>query len=100
MGLWTWPTQWFSTSHGCVSNRAEPVMVKFVNCCGMFFRQGLLLATRAHYRSKAEILQECIQRFSKTFLVCFFYCKFRKEEIDCTTIFTAAQIQSTFKAFS
>ena len=56
----------------------------------------LLLATRAHYRSIVEILQECIQRFSKTFLMCFLYCKFFKEAIDCTTISTASPDQANF----
>jgi len=33
-------------------------------------------ATRAHYRSKVDILQDRFERFSKTFSLCFFYCKF------------------------
>ena len=49
---------------------------------------------RAHYRSKAELLQECSERFSKIFWKCFFYCKFRKEEIDCTTISTPSPDQA------
>jgi len=27
-GLWTWPKQWFPTSHGFLQTGAEPVMVK------------------------------------------------------------------------
>ena len=49
---------------------------------------------RAHYRSEGKILQECNRRFSKIFLLCFFYCKFKEEEIDCTPISTASPDQA------
>jgi hypothetical protein len=53
-------------------------------------------ATRAHYRSKVGILQDRIERFSKTFSLCFFYCKFWEEGISCTTISTASPDQALF----
>ena len=54
-------------------------------------------ATSAHYRSKAEILQEYLARFSKIFWLCFLYCKFYEEEIYCTTISTLAQSKHFFQ---
>src|SRR6185503_14105735 len=59
-------------------DRATLAMSKFVKLL-----RGFLAATSAHYRSKANVLQECCQNYSLILFLNIFCCKFAREEIDC-----------------